>query len=466
MPRSKKATNKDSSEAEGPKRHQRSDDHSKEVVSRSDDGSSHDDSSQSAGNSNSSNRDSDASSRGDGHKKCLKGKCFRSDDSSDCTQSCSEPDSNQPSSNDWETETSSDKQGETTKCKGKGKAKKGKKNLKPASSTETPSVTEASTNEASSSDIETSSHPESSVDNASTDPKDSSKASTRYTCTTNSKQGFVAHGPEWSLSEDCLLRSMKEGDNPATWAAISAVLNRPKSQVRSRWSIIKDLPPHRSADFTIEPEPVSSSDQVTDSSSAENDSANIKKGKGKGKQVSKATKGHRGARNDKVAFENKQTTAKATKIQEESRQSLSGDGASFDSATSSSSLESSSLFDGGYGCSDKRHEMRYLQDHIYADLYPVDIRPKPDAHLGKRDCELLGAIESKLKRSKWLEMQANFFNVTGRMVPLDAIRARCERAEEVVKPKPRPTAKELAARLERVEKWLSKLSQEEDSEES
>ncbi|KAH7166249.1 hypothetical protein EDB81DRAFT_281329 [Dactylonectria macrodidyma] len=463
MPRNKKAAKRGSLEAEEFERRQSSDDDSKEAVSGSENESSHDDSSRSADNSNSSSRVSDASSYGGkDHKNCMNGKCLQSEYSSDCSQICSEPDSNQSSNNDWETKTSSKKQRE---YKVKGKSKKGKKNSKPTSSTGTTSTSETSTNEASSSDIKTSSHPESSVDN-----EDSSKVSTRYTSTANSKQSLSGDGSGWTFSEDCLLRNMKGGVHPATWAAIGAVLNRSKSEVRARWKIIKDLPLHRSADDTglvTDLSPAEDSSGNAESQGAQNDDEKPKpkKGMDKGKHVSKTTKWHKGARNDKVAFENKQAKVKATEIQQETRQSLSGEEASFESATSSSSLESTSIPHGGYGYSGKRDEMRYLQDHIYADLYPADIHPEPDAHLGKRDCELLGAIESKLKRSKWLEMQANFFNVTGRMVPLDAIRARCERAEEVAKPKPRPTTRDLAIRLERVEKWVSKVSHE-DSEDS
>lgn len=493
MPHRAAETNRDdsgdvwpsSSEAEESEQRQSSADESKEAGSGSEDKSDHEDSSQSASNHNSTS-DSDASSFGtckkrSGHEKCLKDRCLKAEDSGDGPQSSSEPDSTQPSGDSRKTESSTDNQSEAATSevkKGKKKAKKGK----PASSTETASTTEVTSNDMSAND------------NASTDPnitaEGSSKDSTSNCNTVSSKQSTTPNDSGWSISEDYILKGMKESDQPATWADIGSALNRSKSEVRARWKLIKDQvrPQQPSADDTTEPEPTGDSDQAggeaspveeddgddgrdkgkaaTSSVTSHGDSngSNVNgegNGKGKGKQASNTNKWHKGTRNDKVASENKQAKAEATKIQQETSKILSGEEASSESsASSSSSSQSSSISQLDYGNSEKNDEMRYLQDHIYADLYPAAIHPEPDAYLSKRDCELLAAIDSKQKCSRWLEMQANFFNVTGRMVPLDAIRARCERAEEREISNARQTGRDLADRLEKVEQWVTKVSQE------
>ncbi|KAH6987314.1 hypothetical protein BKA56DRAFT_267795 [Ilyonectria sp. MPI-CAGE-AT-0026] len=471
-----------SSEAEESEQRQSSADESKEAGSGSEDKSDHD-SSQSASNHNSTS-DSDASSLGacknhSGHEKCLKDRCLKAEDSGDGPQSSSEPDSTQPSGDSRKTESSADNQSEAATGEGK-KGKKKVKKGKPASSTETASTTEVTSNDMSANE------------NASTDPnitaEGSSKDSTSNCNTVSSKQSATPNDSRWSISEDYILKGMKESDQPATWADIGSALNKSKSEVRARWKLIKDQvqPQQPSADDTTEPEPTGDSDQVggesspvegdggddgTDKGKAttssvtshrdSNESNANGKGKGKGKQASNTNKWHKGTRNDKVASENKQAKAKATKTLQETSKILSGEEASSESsASSSSSSQSSSISQLGYGNSEKNDEMRYLQDHIYADLYPAAIHPEPDAYLSKRDCELLAAIDSKQKCSRWLEMQANFFNVTGRMVPLDAIRARCERAEERERSNARQTGRDLADRLEKVEQWVSKVSRE------
>lgn len=100
--------------------------------------------------------------------------------------------------------------------------------------------------------------------------------------------------------------------------------------------------------------------------------------------------------------------------------------------------------------------MKYLHDHIYKDMYPAEIQPKPDAYFSRQDCDLLATIDSKYKKSRWLEMQANFYNATGRMIPLEAIRRKCECAE--AEETERASHRELTKRLETIEKWIKSVS--------
>ncbi|KFA62636.1 hypothetical protein S40285_10284 [Stachybotrys chlorohalonatus IBT 40285] len=110
-----------------------------------------------------------------------------------------------------------------------------------------------------------------------------------------------------------------------------------------------------------------------------------------------------------------------------------------------------------------------MRKHVWKELYPHDdggdgaaARHRPDAAFGRSDCEVLAAVESRYQRSKWLEMQANFFNVTGRLVPLEAIRAKCERADDdALRERVRREGETL---LRRVEAWVKDVQDEEQSE--
>ncbi|KAF4989184.1 hypothetical protein FGRMN_9285 [Fusarium graminum] len=298
--------------------------------------------------------------------------------------------------------------------------------------------------------------------------------------------------PNWSISEDCRLRSMKEASE--TWDFIATSLCKTRSEVRTRWKVLRNQ--STASEQTTETETdnvtteVETSDAVTgaeseegeaneDEESEEDDSnqdgenndegdddaeddseyreeiSSQVKSKSKGKASATSNdmgnaavnnKWHKGARNTKVAIENKWAKARAqAKASGGSDSIVSGQEASAGTSDSSSRL--------GYGDPEKQKQMKYLQDHIYKEMYPPDIHPKPDAYLGKRDCDLLATIDSKYKKSRWLEMQANFYNVTGRMVPLEAIRARCERAE--AEKEERAEARKLERRLNRVENWIA-----------
>ncbi|KAI3533562.1 hypothetical protein CSPX01_12635 [Colletotrichum filicis] len=90
---------------------------------------------------------------------------------------------------------------------------------------------------------------------------------------------------------------------------------------------------------------------------------------------------------------------------------------------------------------------RYIRRHIHPALYPpapaashkrkrplpppANRRaPSPADRQQRRDDATLAAVVSKREATKWLEMQANFYNATGRMVPLHMIKSRCEAEED------------------------------------
>ncbi|KAM0340025.1 hypothetical protein ACHAPQ_001299 [Fusarium lateritium] len=302
--------------------------------------------------------------------------------------------------------------------------------------------------------------------------------------------------PNWSVSEDCRLRSMKEAGE--TWAFITNALCKSKTDARARWKVLQSQSsasePTTEAENNNTTTEEETGDAVTEADAEENEArqveddyededeyededdyedeeyyeededeyaddddeeeesdSNVKDSASNNDN----NKWHKGPRNDKVAIENKWAKARAkAKTSDQDDSVVSGQESSSKISVSSSCL--------GYGDPEKEKQRKYLQDHIYKEMYPAEIHPKPDAYLGKRDCDILASLDSKYKKSRWLEMQANFYNVTGRMVPLEAIRARCERAE--ADEEERSEARKLQKRLDKVENWISKQSHK-DSEE-
>ena len=223
---------------------------------------------------------------------------------------------------------------------------------------------------------------------------------------------------KWSISEDSLLRGMKEANDGISWAEIGKALNRGKKEVRVRWTVIKDQPQQ---DSSAEKEPDEINTYIKEKSMKDGDEK--KKKKKKPQFDGEASKSQ--------TREARKVSRRLTMETNIGPEVLSGEEASSErgsKAHPSSSSSSSSPSD------EPRKTLpstRYLTNHIYPRLYPPLISPQADEHFTASDCNVLASVHSKYTRGKWLEMQANFYNVTGRLVPLDMIRQRCEQAEEV-----------------------------------
>lgn len=321
---------------------------------------------------------------------------------------------------------------------------------------------------------------------ASTPGADSSKGDSsdeQGPSTSKDKSGGVGSidSGGWSISEDCLLRSMKESKDNLPWAEIGHVLGRHSNDVKARWVVIRDIPAQFASSEEASGEEQESSAQesqgaselskklarapdetssaVEDESQGASEPAKEHTGKGKGK-AAVATKWHKGQRNDKVAMENKSARSKAAEANERERDILSGEEASSESSGPLCGEEDDDDDEddeaGGfhYGWPESnRQDARYMRNHLYPELYPGVIDPEPDEFFGEHDCAVLAAVDSKYKQSRWLEMQANFYNVTGRMVPLHLIRDKCERAERDSAEQQQPSLP-AGGRWQRVENWV------------
>lgn len=202
----------------------------------------------------------------------------------------------------------------------------------------------------------------------------------------------------WTTFEDHLLRGLKETTDNVCWKEIAYALHREQNEVKARWAAIKDCQSRSSIEGSL-------------SGSAGN------------KKVCPPVKKKKNQEGNKNKQPHRQISA--TPIHTLVTPGIS----STDTTSSPTPSEEAEL----YRPTEAQAQVRYSQKHIWPKLYPHAIRPPPDAYFTKRDCDILAAVDSKYKRSKWLEMQANFYNVTGRMVPLDVIRRKCDAAEKLEK---------------------------------
>lgn len=260
---------------------------------------------------------------------------------------------------------------------------------------------------------------------ATTESADTSQRTTSVSAA-EEEEGLSIADPNWSISEDALLRGMKTDKSGPSWREIARTLKKSQTDCKARWNTIKGSP-----------------DKFQDASSDEDaPPVQHKSNKGKGKEQS----------HDK--YQPKAAKSKHSKVNEKTRRraaSTTNDG--LIPHVAEENREDGGFNDHTYGFGDveRRQQNQYWHEHILATLYPAIVHPVPDAYLSKQDCDVLSACQSKHHHSKWLEMQANFYNVTGRMIPLFIIRDRCERAEE---------DRRRQEERQRIEQWARRVARE------
>lgn len=182
-------------------------------------------------------------------------------------------------------------------------------------------------------------------------------------------------GSRWSESQDALLRNMKKGGE--TWADIATVLGRGKQEVRLRFKDIQAI-------------------------------------------------GQKGIKVDR-SLSNPNVGGKASFQKKSSKMRSRAPKKSTLDLPRCFGDQSTSVTTDSTG-SEAQQQM-YLQKQIRENLYPPYLSLQDDDHFTKRDCAVLATVDSKMKRGKWLEMQANFFNVTGKIIPISVFRDKCEASE-------------------------------------
>ncbi|KAF4585447.1 myb-like DNA-binding domain-containing protein [Ophiocordyceps camponoti-floridani] len=235
-----------------------------------------------------------------------------------------------------------------------------------------------------------------------------------------SEAASSAYSESWSISEDRLLKGMKQSDETLTWRDIGNALGKTKKEVKARWKLLQ-------------------------------------RRKDKGEMRATSSETDEGSQNQ---ADNKVTDDEADDDDEDPYQTEEGYKSSSESAPfilPGEEDDSDDEYDTHihYGWPEQaRQDSRYLHNHIRRDLYPSEIDPEPDEFFGEHDCDVLASVHSRHEQAKWLEMQANFVNATGRMIPLWVFRDKCEAAKR------REEAEASTSRNNVVENWVDSVADE------
>ncbi|KAG7127555.1 hypothetical protein HYQ45_012521 [Verticillium longisporum] len=254
---------------------------------------------------------------------------------------------------------------------------------------------------------------------------------------------------KWTASDDAMIIGMKE--DGATWAVIGNAISRGKNEVKKRYHEIKvvtanaaSTPTNKQASVdTTEPE---KPQKAKPSKDTEHDEFKDKAEKTCDDEKSN-TKAHTKRRTQSSSKSPPSTTPTSLSAME---------AALLASPPSSTTSSSSDGDEAGYDADgfdpyspdprpdpfaherERRRQDRFMQRHLWAALYPrhrtaQDHQDKyagatgfADRGFSRRDRRLLASLEDRRLGNRWLEMQANFFNATGRMLPLHLIKAKLE----------------------------------------
>ena len=83
----------------------------------------------------------------------------------------------------------------------------------------------------------------------------------------------------------------------------------------------------------------------------------------------------------------------------------------------------------GYDHEEQRAYSRdYFHRHVLREQYPDRLKITPDRAFSADDCAILANLEARQHALRYHHLQADFCNATGRMLPLDFIKAKVESA--------------------------------------
>ncbi len=294
----------------------------------------------------------------------------------------------------------------------------------------------------------------SSVETSSAETSSAAESTDAKSTDVEESAGANTKGHIWTMSQDAMIRAMKAGGEP--WAQIGQMLGFSKTEVQKRWKELEEmdgtLAKTKAGKNTRTGETTITSKETI----AGNTTANGKKGKvsqmtASTKKTAEAVKqkpmagekGMQATEKKTRAAEKTQATEKKTQATEKKTQATGKTkaGGPTDTGSNDNDMKNNTKLPGmvpiptsplpwpcGYMTGRTTEARRTNQ--LYAELlearYPAPNTPAPDGSFSQRDVRVLGALNAKYKVDRWLEMQASFFNVTGRMVPAEVLRSKME----------------------------------------
>ncbi|EOO02975.1 hypothetical protein UCRPA7_1525 [Phaeoacremonium minimum UCRPA7] len=201
----------------------------------------------------------------------------------------------------------------------------------------------------------------------------------------------------WSASEDAAIVSMKEGGE--IWASIGQAIGRGKKEVQKRWKELSTQQTEGGSTTTGNMTSLTPADTENDADNEMTDAA-TNKGKGKG-----------GKKSANIPKKTKTSPKKETALMIVSSDSDNEVGSSPDNDVDSEAE---------------------IYTRMYSNLNLDDSAAlEPDSDFNVQECNVLKVIDVKNKVNHWLEVQADFFNATGRMVPVGVLRRKLEGGQKM-----------------------------------
>ena len=203
----------------------------------------------------------------------------------------------------------------------------------------------------------------------------------------------------WTDSQDAIILSMKDGNE--TWAIIGRAVGRGKKEVQKRH---KELLATRGAG--------AGTSTAAPGEAAHDEADN----NGRNKKAEAAQERDERSKDRDGDRKKQKKKAKATKDK-----SAPGDTDDTSDLRSPHGTTPYSYLSE----QDPRSDRRIYGDHFPSNSLVQNVQP--DANFNERDCQVLVRLADENSRNKWLEMQAAFFNYTGRMVSIELLKHKIGR---------------------------------------
>ncbi|KAI1155697.1 hypothetical protein F4825DRAFT_447179 [Nemania diffusa] len=244
--------------------------------------------------------------------------------------------------------------------------------------------------------------------------------------------------PEWTRDED---RTICVGKAEAkSWAEIGQELERSRRECQQRYRTLASharelgITADKLANLYINEGEVktkskkSSKNKYEDEDEDESDEPKTKKGKCKPKAKAKhgeeeePQKRKDKGRNTAKLDSKLESTPKGKKNKHENvtpETSSSDSDSESDSSPNPTSDSEEEDLEAEYWA-----QRRYVYDTLHSQMYPEQKVLRPDRFYSESDCRVLAGLEARHRANKWLHIQADFCNATGRMVEAELLRAK------------------------------------------
>lgn len=203
----------------------------------------------------------------------------------------------------------------------------------------------------------------------------------------------------WTEETDTQLWKLK--DESKTWAEIHEIMGKGKSGLKDRYKHLKSI------DFKIPEEPTNTAKPDDNNNEKKDDAADVAND-----FMARAS-----------AFVEKQMEAAAAKNKPHSARSKKG---SNHQPSPTPSFIGYNAFDPGTNAYIAQYSRNLLAE---ANAGRRRI-PESDEVFDEDDCILLALADSRRRENRWLDIQADYYNVTGRMVPLEVLRWKLAAGQE------------------------------------